>query len=201
MKLKYTGPKELISAHGIDFKKGKDDKYVYIQFALQVYYAIHHDYKKNIIYSHQIKQENLSDNELLERILKLKPNLKTLCMQEIDELEKTLDKEIEDVKEHKNLNEIEQEILKNNLILMKKYRLQRETNKLVYYHLIETIVDDIIIHKLKEINIPFNEKFWHILHSIQGELSNHEKRSIGSDLKIVHDEEDMKISLKINSFS
>lgn len=200
MKLEYTGPKEFISAHGIDFKSGKDDKYVYIEHALQIYEAIHHDYKKDIIYSHNIKNENLSDKELLANILKLKPNLENICIEEISKLENLLNEEIENVKEHKNLNKIEQEALKNNLILMKKYRLQRETNKLVYYHLIETIVDDIISNKLREINTPFNEKFWHILQSIQGELSNHEKRSIGSNLNTIHDDEKMTISLKINSF-
>lgn len=81
---------------------------------------------------------------------------------------------------------------------MKKYRLQRETNKIIYNHLIEIIVDDIIIHQLKNISAPFNEKFWHVFQTIQGELSNHHKRSIGSNLDIEH-KEPFIISLKINS--
>ena len=36
-------PKEMISIHGISFKSGKDDKYVYINPAIEIYHAIHHD--------------------------------------------------------------------------------------------------------------------------------------------------------------
>ncbi len=201
MKLKYTGPKEIISSHGIDFKSGKDDKYVYIQSAIQIYYAIHHDYKKDKIYSHKIKNEHLSDEEILKRVISLEPNLKNICLLEINKFEKLLDTEIEETKTHKELNKIEQDALKSNLIIMKKYRLQRETNKIIYNHLIKTIVDDIFEHKLKEINIPFNTSFWHVLQSIQGELSNHEKRSIASTLNILHKEESIFVSLKINSIS
>lgn len=199
MKLEYTGPKEIISPHGIDFKTGKDDKYVYIHCAMQVYYAIHHDYKKDKIYSHQIKDDKLNDEEILERILTLKKDLKRTCEKEIVELEQYLDKEIKDIKNHKELNSTEQEAFRNNLIIMKKYRLQRETNKIIYNHVIEIIVDEIFEHRLKEINTPFNEKYWHVLQSIQGELSHHEKRSIGSNLNTVHKEDGIFISLKINS--
>jgi hypothetical protein len=82
---------------------------------------------------------------------------------------------------------------------MKNYRIQRAFNKTVYTKLIEIIVDDIFIHKLKEINAPFNERFWHIFQTIQGELSNHNHRSIGSKLDILHDDDYLSISLKINS--
>lgn len=199
MKLEYTGPKEIISPHGIDFKSGKDDKYVYMQSAIQIYYAIHHDYKKDTIYSHQIKEDRLNDEEILKKILNLKKDLKELCKKEIFEFEEYLDNEIENIKSHKEYNKLEQETYKNNLIIMKKYRIQRETNKIIYNHIIKIIVDDIFEHKLKEINTLFNEKFWHILQSIQGELSHHEKRSIGSNLNTIHKEDGIFISLKINS--
>jgi hypothetical protein len=76
MKLKYTGPKELISPHGVSFKRGKDDKYVYIHPAIQIYNAIHHDYEKDKIYTLNIEGKRLNDNELTEKILQLKPELK-----------------------------------------------------------------------------------------------------------------------------
>ncbi len=197
MKLEYTGPKEIISPLGISFKNGKDDKYVYIYPAMQIYNALHHNYEKGVIYTHNIKGKRLEDNEILNTILNLKPNLKETCEKEILQLEIFLDNEIENVKKDTKFSEEEKQIYKNNLIIMKKYRLQRETNKIFYNHLIEVIVDDIFKHQLKELNTPFNERFWHILQSIQGELSNHEKRSIGSQLDTIH-KETISISLKIN---
>jgi len=198
MKLEYTGPKEIVSPHGISFKNGKDDKYVYIYPAMQIYDAIHHNYQKGVIYTHNIEGKRLKDDEVLDTIFKLKRDLKDTCEKEISELEIFLDNEILESKEDNKLTEEEKLVYKNNLIIMKKYKLQRETNKIIYNHLIEIIVDNIFEHKLKELNTPFNERFWHILQSIQGELSSHEKRSIGSQLDTLHDE-NISISLKINS--
>ncbi len=198
MKLEYTGPKEIISPHGISFKNGKDDKYVYIYPAMQIYNAIHHNYEKGIIYTHNIEGKRLNDDDILNTILNLETDLKKTCEKEISELEEFLDNEIENVKEDNKFAEEEKLVYKNNLIIMKKYRLQRETNKIIYNHIIEIIVDHIFEHKLKELNTPFNERFWHILQSLQGELSNHEKRSVGSQLDTVH-KENISMSLKINS--
>lgn len=198
MKLKYVGPKELISPHGISFKNGKDDKYVYIYPAVEIYNAIHHDYKKDVVYTYNIEKKTFEDEEVLNKILSIRANFKDFFEKEIENLKEYLENEIDEVKNHKEYNDLEKEIYKRNLIIMKSYRVQRESNKLVYKHLIETIVDDIFEHKLKEINTPFNEKFWHILQTIQGELSNHKKRSINSTLNVIH-EENITISLKINS--
>jgi len=198
MKLEYVGPKEMISIHGISFKSGKDDKYVYIAPAMEIYQAIHHDYEKDKVYTHLIDKKLTDEQEILKKILKLKPNLKSTCDREITQLELKLDEEIAHVDNHKELNEEEQKIYRNNLIIMKNYRIQRETNKVIYNHLIEIIVDDIIEHKLKMISAPFNERFWHIFQTIQGELSNHHKRSIGSKLDIRHSTP-LAISLRINS--
>ena len=199
MKLMYTGPKEIISAHGINFKKGKDDKYVYIYPSFQLYNAIHHDYEKNKIYTHNIEGKRLNDDELLNKLLSLNSKIKEEVEKELNITKKYLDDEIEKVSSHREYNEEEQRVYKNNLIIMKKYRIQRQLNKIVYNHLIQTIVDDIFEHKIKEINAPFNERYWHIFQTIQGELSNHQKRSIGSKLDIIHKEDKINISLEINS--
>ena len=200
MVLKYVGPRELISAHGISFKNGKDDKYVYIYPAIQLYNAIHHEYKKDTVYTYNIEGKRLKDEDILNKIFTINPKFKEIFEEEILEIEKDLNNEIENVKNHKDYNELEKEIYKKNLIIMKSYRIQRATNKIAYKHLIETIVDDILDHKLKELNAPFNERFWHILQTIQGELSNHEKRSVGSVLDTAHGE-DSTITLKINSIA
>ena len=198
MILKYTGPKEIISPHGIDFKDGKEDKYVYISFAMQIYYAIHHDYEKNRVYTHSIDKELLEDENILKKILSLDPSFEQVCEEQINKLEKNLDKEIDEVSKHTELVQEELLAYKNNLIIMKEYRLQRLINKIVYHQLIKLIVDDIFEHKLKQISTPINEKFWHVLHSIQGELSNHNHRSIGSQL-VASETEPIVLILKINS--
>lgn len=198
MKLKYVGPKAIISALGVSFKTGKEDKYIYINHTMQVFQAICHDYKKNTIYHHDIQDYSKEDKVTCETILDLKPKLKELWIEQTNEIDSFLDNEIEQLKS-KNLNEEELKVYKNNLIIMKPYRKQRRTNKLFYEHLIEIIVDKIIEHKIKEINTPFNEHFWHILQTVQGELSNHDKKSIASTLDTNNNkEDDITITLKVN---
>lgn len=197
MKLKYVGPKELISQNGIDFKTGKDDKYVYINPAMQILKALSHDYQKNTIYHHDIEDIKHSDESILADILHLKPHLETICEKEIRKLKKSLEEEIDNTQNLPTLKQIEKDSYRNNLIIMKAYRMQRETNKIIYEHLIEILVDVIIEHKIKEVNTPFNERYWHILQTIQGELSNHHGRSIGSYLDSLHNDS-ITINLKIN---
>lgn len=199
MILKYTGPKEMISAHGISFKSGKDDKYVYIYPAFELYKALHHNYEEGHVYSHSIEGKRLDDEELLNNIISLRSDFQKNCQIQIDEFIETLDVEVEKVKNHMEYTEDEKKVFKNNLIIMKNYRIQRETNKIIYYELIKIIVDDIFNHKIKAINSPFSERYWHIYQSIQGELSNHNHRSIGSSIDTIHNEEEIKIRLKINS--
>lgn len=199
MKLKYAGPKEIISAHGVSFKRGKDDKYVYIYPSFQIYNAIHHDYEKNKIYSHNIEGKRLDDEELLEKLFTLRTDFKSNLQDQIYDLENYLNNELDSVQNHKEYTDEEKRVFKNNLVIMRPYRKQRETNKLVYNKLIEIIVDDIIEHKLKEISAPFNERYWHIFQTLQGELSHHDKRSIASKLDIIHGEEALTIILKIST--
>lgn len=198
MKLEYTGPKEIISAHGINFKNGKDDKYVYIYPALQVYNAIHHDYEKDVVYTHNIEGKRLNDNEVLDKIVSFKEGLDEKIKSEINELENFLDSQIKDAKNIKEYSNDEQKVYESNLIIMKAYQMQRGINKIVYKTLIEVIVDDIFEHRIKHVSAPFNERYWHIFQTIQGELSNHDKRSIGSKLDLNHDDK-LTIELKINS--
>lgn len=200
MQLKYVGPKEMISPHGISFKTGKDDKYVYIKSAMQIYNAIAHDYEKDVIYHHNIKELDESDEQVLNRILNLQTNLEHTCQKEVKELEVILDKEIQDAKESNDLNVEERSVYRTNLIMMKNYRLQRETNKIIYRHIIDAIVDVIIKNSIKNINTPFNEKFWHVLQTIEGDLSNHHGKSIGSKLDSNHDDP-ITMSLTINTIA
>ena len=199
MKLAYAGPKETISAFGVDFKSGKEDKHVYIQPAMQIFKALHHQYEKGIIYHQDVESFKHDDEMILQELFEYDPDLHLNSLSELKAYEEELDLEIEEVSLHKELNEAEQTALKNNLILMKNYRKQRRYNRIIYTALIEMIVDDIFEHKIKQINAPFNERFWHILQTIQGELSNHNRRSIGSNLETHDDDELITIILEINT--
>ena len=47
MKLEYAGLKPVINEHGISFKDGKEDKFIYLSFAIGILNAIDHEYIHN----------------------------------------------------------------------------------------------------------------------------------------------------------
>jgi len=108
-----------------------------------------------------------------------------------------LEEEEKQVEARTSLSKLEKDTYINNLKIMKNYKIQRAKNKIFYFHCIETIVETIIKYKIKEIDTPFNERFWHILQTIEGNLSKHR---ISSNLKATNEDSSIKAMLFINIY-
>lgn len=197
MKIQYTGLKPVVNAHGISFKEGKEDKFIYLPFAVDILNAINHDYEQKRVYSHELNNKDFTPSEIMDTIMKFHPDLEETMKKEMDSYNTHLNNEEESVKNRKDLLDIEKDIFIQNLRLMRNYKIQRAKNKVFYFHYIETIVENIMKHKIKEINTPFNMKFWHILQSIEGKLSSHR---IGSSLKVLNENNSLKAVLSINLY-
>ncbi len=197
MKLEYAGLKPIISEHGVSFKDGKEDKFIYLSFAIDILNAIDHTYEQKKKYSHQLDHKNLSSIEIVNTLLKFHSDLEDTMNKEIDSYVSHLDNEENEVKNRTNLSEIEKDTFVANLKLMRKYKTQRARNKIFYFHCIETIVETILKYKIKEIDTPFNERYWHILQTIEGKLSTNK---ISSNLKIIDEDAVLKAMLLINIY-
>ena len=197
MKLEYAGLKPVINEHGVSFKDGKEDKFIYLSFAIDILNAIDHTYEQKKKYSHQLNTNTLSPNEILDVLLNFHPDLEEVMNKEIDSYTKHLNSEEEAVNNRTILSKIEKEIFIANLKLMRKYKTQRAKNKIFYIHCIETIVEVILKYKIKELDTPFNERFWHILQTIEGNLSTHK---ISSNLKMIEENGVLKAMLLINIY-
>jgi hypothetical protein len=84
MKLEYAGLKPIINEHGISFKDGKEDKFIYLGFAVDILNAIDHTYEQKRKYSHQINVKPLSSNEIVDILLKYHPDLEIIMQNEIE---------------------------------------------------------------------------------------------------------------------
>ena len=197
MKLEYAGLKPVISEHGISFKDGKEDKFIYLSIAVDILNAINHNYEQKKKYSHQVSEVQLKADEILNILLKFHPDLEDTMNQEVDSYTKHLDAEEEDVRNRINLSQIEKDTFIANLKLMRKYKTQRAKNKIFYFHCIETIIEIILKYKIKEIDTPFNERFWHILQTIEGKLS---AQKVSSNLKTIEENCTLKAMLLINIY-
>jgi len=197
MKVEYAGPKPIIDEKGIFFKDGKEDKFVYLTYAVDILNSINHPYEENKVYSYQINHKNITPNEILDILQKFHPNLENTMNKEIDSYMIHLDNEEKEVEKRTSLLDIEKYAFISNLKLMRNYKIQRAKNKIFYFHCIQTIVEIILKQKIKKLQIPFNEKFWHILQTIEGELAKHR---ISSYLKVIEENNCLKLDLTINIY-
>ena len=198
MTLKYAGPKPMISEHGISFKDGKEDKYVYLMIAIQILQAIDHNTVEHTTYEYDTNTKRLNDEQMQEIILSYHPTLANTMTKEINGYLVHLDNEIQDVKKSPIFSPIEKEAYIGNLKIMKEYKIQRAKNKIFYMHTIDTIIEVIKQRKIKKISTPFYEKFWHTLQTIQGHLAT-SKRGLKSDLKVITNDGKMYAILTIDN--
>jgi hypothetical protein len=183
MKIKYAGPRPQISHHGVSFKDGKEDKYVYLMIALQILSAIDKDYDEHKSYSYDIDTERLSDDQMFDIMMSYEPELEEITQKEALEYGAKLDQEVDDIRKNQTLTASERQAWMNNLEVMKDYRVQRAVNKIYYMHAIGYIVDVIKREHIKEIDTPFYEKYWHVLQTIEGRFA-HIKTPISTNLKV-----------------
>ena len=197
MKLEYAGLKPVITEHGISFKEGKDDKFSYFPFVFEVLNALDNNYESIKTHSHQIKIENFNFSQTINKLLAINPNIQVSIDKEIENYLIHLENEENEIKSRTNLSDIEKEIYLTNLKLMRDYKIQRATNKIFYFNCIEAIIEVIKKNKIKKIDTIFNEKFWHILKTIQNRLLHYK---LTSTLKTDENNGVLKISLSMNIF-
>ncbi len=198
MKIEYSGPSPVISERGISFKDGKADKYNYLRIAIQILNAISHEYDGHKIYTYDVNERRINGEEMLAAILKFHPDVEEVMNEEIKSFLQYLEEEKDEVNNRASLNKDEKEVYINNLNIMKDYRVQRMTNKFFYKHVVETIKEQIVLNKIKELNTPFYENFWHVLQSIQGELAG-AKSSINTKLETLEKNNVLTVKLLISN--
>ncbi|MDY0321845.1 MAG: hypothetical protein RBR23_08945 [Arcobacteraceae bacterium] len=196
-KIRYSGPRPMISQYGIEFKEGKEDKYVYLMISIQILKAIDKDFTENKHYSYDLGTKRISDEDILNTMLRYEPSLTDSVEAEALAYEKKLDQEMEDIKNQKALSEIEKDVWIKNLEIMKDYRVQRAINKIFYIHSIYEIVEVIKREKIKEIDTPFYEKYWHVLKSIEGTI-NSQKGSLRANIAVENKNGAIKTILRIS---
>ena len=195
MKFEYVGYRPVISHNGVTFKQGKDDKFIYLPYAYEILNALNHEYTTNKNkYSNSINLDNSNIDKLYKVVETYFPDIEKSIEDKLKKYKEHLEEERENIISRPHLNDIEKNIFLTNLDLMKNYRINRAKNKIFYYFVIATIVEIIKEKRIKEIDIPYHNKFWHVLNTIQGVLSS---EKINSNIKAVY--LDTKLELKFTT--
>lgn len=198
MKLKFVGPKPLISATGIEFDNNKEDKHVYINIAVQLLRALDHDYIDNKLYIYDVNNSRFTDAQLLEAVQHYRPKVIELAEERQKFVEKQVANDLQRARENTLLSDIDKEVLINNLNIMKAYRIQRSINKTIYYCAIDALAELVKKDHIDFIVAPMFQKFAHVFHSVQGVL-HEQKFPIDTDIEIYEEAGKLLIKLKVMS--
>ena len=168
--LHYAGPRPFINQHGVFFKDGKEDKYVYLELTAKILLYIDNISKKDDHFTITFQEkQKLSDTDIIEIIKFYEPNIEKKVQDEEIKYNIHIQNMIDDVNKT-DLSQVEKDVWIKNINIMKPYMLQREINKLYYIHYIKKIKSIIKSEHIKELDIAFDLENWHILESIAGNL-------------------------------
>lgn len=196
MTLKYAGPKPIISHKGIAFDNNKEDKYIYLNVAVQILKSLNHEYLKDKIYAYDIKTQRLSESDILHELGKYCTDINSIINTQNHNIEDEVDHMVQRAHENMVLSEDDKIILENNINIMHNYLVQRSINKRVYYCVIDQLAEIIKKEKIDYIIVPMFQTFFHTLHSLQGSLIKL-KQPILSNLDIYKESDDLLIKLSI----
>lgn len=198
MKIKFAGPKVIFSRRGVDFDNNKEDKYVYLNIAIQIFKAFEHDYTPGEKYVYNSSTKRLTDSEILDFIRATFQNHNKLLEEAKEEASNFFKQEKEQAQKHQALiSEEEFNSWIKNIELMKDYTIQRHFNKNIYYTVINRISKRMKDRNIGEIHTPMFQKFVHVLHSLQGALSQN-PNPLSSSLDIYTKDDTLMVQLCVS---
>ena len=196
MQLKYVGPKPIISHTGIEFDKNKEDKYVYLNIAIQLIKALSHDYYADKTYYYNANVPRFSDDELLTAIKRVCKDFDSLVDKKEHDIEDEIQHNIQRANESFTLKDADKEVLKNNIHIMHDYMVQRSINKSIYYCLINKLAELVKKDHIDHIVTPMFQSYLHVLHSVQGVLIE-QKYPIDTKIEIFKKNGELLVKLQV----
>jgi len=196
MELKYVGPKPIISHTGIEFDNNKDDKFAYLNIAVQLIKAVDHDYFEDKTYTYETDSKRLSVDEITRELEKYCHNLEAKMKERATEEQKDVEHDLLRAEENTVLDEENKIILKNNIKMMEDYLIQRAINKTAYYCAIDALAELLKKDHIDYIVAPMFQKFAHVLHSVQGSLRR-QKFPIDTKLDVYQKDGKLLVKLKV----
>ena len=171
MVLKFIGSKPLISQRGVHFDQRKKDKYIYLNFVVELIKALDHEYTTKDPYTYDIST-HLCDGEHYFAFLEHRnPSIREEVEFYRKQTEEEVETEVRHVEAHSLFSEEEKESFIRNLNLMRDYRIGRAMNKAAYYNGINYLAQIIHDRRVAYVTAPLLPIYFHIFHSIQGAMA------------------------------
>ena len=194
MHIEYVGPKPLISKTGISFDSQYDDRYTYLNIAVQLLQALDNTYFENRTYQYAVNSNRLSDDDIIDGLKKYCDNLEQVVQEGIDAEKKVIEDELKRAQENQSISEVEQNALVKNISMMEGYRLQYATNERLYHCAVQCLATQVKQEHIDYVIVPMFQRFAAVLHSVQDELA---KQKFPIDTRMDIYEENGKLMAKM----
>ena len=196
MKIKFVGPKPIISHTGIAFDSNKEDKYNYLNITLQLIKALDHEYIPEKTYMYQADTRRLNDDEMFHVLQHYCEHLNELISNAKKESISYIENMLFHARNNNTISEIEREILIKNIEMMRYYLTQRHVNKQVYYCAVDVLANIMRRGHIDYVIAPMYERFVHVFHSVEGVL--HKGRlPIDTNIEIYEEEGELLVKLDL----
>ncbi len=170
MKVKFVGPKPIISHTGIMFDSNKEDKYNYLNITLQLIKALDHEYIPEKKYVYQADTHRLSETEMHDLLERYCPDLDKIISDAEAESVDYVEHKLQVAKESCLIDDLECKTWMKNIEMMRGYMTQRYVNKMVYYCAINSLAEIMKRGHIDYVIAPLFERFAHVFHSVEGIL-------------------------------
>lgn len=198
MQIKYVGPKPLISKTGISFDSQHDDRYTYLNIAVQLLQALDHPYFDDRTYHYAVDNERLSDGEIMNGLKKYCGDVEKIVQESISAEEARIDDERKRAKTNGTMSDPEREALLKNIDVMRGYRLQYATNETLYNCAVRSLAGLVKQEHVDYIVVPMFQRFAAVLHSVQDELA-HQKFPLDSRMDIYEEDGRLMAKMEVKS--
>ncbi|OQX58838.1 MAG: hypothetical protein B5M52_04580 [Helicobacteraceae bacterium 4484_230] len=198
MQLKFVGPKPIITQTGITFDNNKEDRFIYLNIAVQLLTAFNNDRLDNKVYTYDVQNRRLSNEEIIEGVRKYCDDIDDIVEIYKKHAEAEIENNLKHASENMLISDKERSALIKNINMMSDYIIQRSVNKAVYFRVIKALTEELKKEKIDYVVAPMFENFAHIFHAIQGILQE-QKFPIDTNIEIFEEDGKLLIKLKIKN--
>jgi len=192
MRLRYVGPRPIISQHGIGFDKNEPDKYLFLHTVIELLEVVEESTRdKNysmsndgVIDLRDWEGIDFSHNVLNDLIKKHCDNVDDLIQQKDKKSEDSFLKLTDSIRTNSHLSRNEKIAWLENLKIMHNYYIQFIENEFIYEHMIKMLVEDIRKKHVREIFFPLHRNYGYVMSHLHDFSSLAYKKSLESKITI-----------------
>jgi len=175
MKLKYVGPKPVISQHGVSFNQSSPDKYIYLHAAVELLEILEDcvtDAGCSITDDGAIDLSgwngiDFSHGELSQLVKNHCKNIDALMEKKEEKTEELLTELNENVHANIRLTADEKRAWLGNIDIMHNYLIQFVENELAFDCMLNVLAEDIYRRKIKEIRFDLSRNYGFVMTYLQ----------------------------------